>query len=133
MKFTIPGDPHGKARPRFANGHAYTPAKTVSYERLVKQCYMTAHSRPVTPLDTPVMLTIDVYHAVPNSASKKRQGAMLSGEVHPCIKCDLDNVIKIVMDGLQNCAYIDDKQVIGIVARKYYATEARVEVRVESI
>jgi len=58
---------------------------------------------------------------------------MLSGEVHPCIKCDLDNVIKIVMDGLQNCAYIDDKQVIGIVARKYYATEARVEVRVESI
>jgi Holliday junction resolvase RusA-like endonuclease len=130
-RFVIPGDPHGKARPRFANGHAYTPQRTVDYERLVKQCYMTAHDRPVTPLDTPVMLTIDVYHAIPQSASKKRQGAMLLEYPQKCP--DLDNCIKAVTDSLNKVAYLDDKQIVGIVARKYYAMDARVEVRIEAI
>ena len=36
IRFTIPGNPVPKARPRFANGHAFTPEKTRSYEEMVR-------------------------------------------------------------------------------------------------
>ena len=46
MKFTIPGAPQGKARPkvvrRGAFSKAYTPEKTVNYEALVKLSYQQA-------------------------------------------------------------------------------------------
>ena len=41
IKFTIPGPPQGKGRPRFTkSGHTYTPAKTAEYEKLVQAEYI---------------------------------------------------------------------------------------------
>ncbi len=47
INFIIPGSPVGKARPkvvRLKNGfsHTYTPDKTVSYEELTRQRYLSA-------------------------------------------------------------------------------------------
>ena len=43
IKFTIPGEPRGKGRPRFSNRggyvRTYTDEKTASYENLVKMEY----------------------------------------------------------------------------------------------
>ena len=37
LRFTVPGKPVGKARPRFTRrGFAYTPEKTVRYEAAVR-------------------------------------------------------------------------------------------------
>ena len=53
MRFTIPGAPQGKARPRTVLGgkRTYTPEKTVNYEALVKltawlldTCHMDAET-----------------------------------------------------------------------------------------
>jgi Holliday junction resolvase RusA-like endonuclease len=35
MMFFAPGQPIGKGRPRFGNGRAYTPARTLNYEKYV--------------------------------------------------------------------------------------------------
>lgn len=42
VSFTVLGEPKGKARPRFAKGHAMTPKDTANYETLVHMEYADA-------------------------------------------------------------------------------------------
>lgn len=128
VTFIIQGEPVGKGRPRFANGHCYTPKKTRSYEDMVKLSWMTAKNRPINPHDGPICIEVDVYHAIPASTPKIRRDEVLASL--PQKVPDLDNCIKSVTDALNGLAYIDDKQIVGIIGRKYFAEFGRVEVRV---
>ena len=40
ISFKVIGQPQGKARPRFANGHIYTPKGTKVYEADVRKAYL---------------------------------------------------------------------------------------------
>jgi Holliday junction resolvase RusA-like endonuclease len=132
MKFTIPGDPHGKERPRKGQyGNMYTPAKTVAYEEKIRTCYLSVRDRPRTPTKGPVLVWVDVYHAVPKKTEESDLEAVLSS--YATVKPDGDNVEKSLLDALCGLYYEDDKQVVGMIWRKYFAVEPRVEVRVESI
>ena len=51
---------------------------------------------------------------------KKKQAAVYAGEIKPTVKPDIDNIVKIVLDGLNGVAFTDDKQVIEIQAQKCY-------------
>ena len=48
MRFTIPGNPRGKQRPRLCkyNGksYVYTPKETADYEKLVRSRYLQAYN-----------------------------------------------------------------------------------------
>ena len=47
---------------------------------------------------------------------------------------DLDNIVKVVMDALNSICYVDDKQVVEIIAHKYWTMETpRVEIKMESL
>ena len=46
----------------------------------------------------------------------------------PVKKPDVDNILKIVMDGLNGIAYPDDKQITDAHVKKRYSSEPRVEV-----
>ena len=46
---------------------------------------------------------------------------------------DIDNLVKIVLDGLNGVAFMDDKQVIELYAIKRYSIEPRTEIMVEEI
>lgn len=46
---------------------------------------------------------------------------MIKGEIRPTKKPDLDNVAKIICDGLNKIAYEDDSQIIDLTVTKYYA------------
>lgn len=52
--------------------------------------------------------------------SERARDAMLSGEIAPAKRPDMDNIIKI-LDALNGIAWIDDAQVVSILARKLYA------------
>ena len=132
IKFTVWGEPKGKGRPRFTkNGHTYTPAGTVSYEDLAKLEYKQQCGD--IRFDKGVMLDmkISAYFAIPKSASKKKQRQMLEGELRPTKKPDMDNIIKIIADGLNGIAYYDDSQIVECTVRKFYSEEPRVEVMIE--
>ena len=53
IRFTIPGQPFGKQRPKFSRAGAYvktyTPKETTSYENLVKLFYNEAAERKNVP------------------------------------------------------------------------------------
>lgn len=133
VRFTIPGEAVGKGRPRMSvvngRGRMYTPGKTAQYEQLVKLAASEAMGGQ-SPTDQPVHLGIWVYLPIPQSASKKARDAMLESRVHPAKKPDLDNCIKSVMDGLNQVAFLDDKQIVSIHAGKHYSDKPRVEVEI---
>ncbi|OXE37432.1 MAG: hypothetical protein CGW95_01595 [Phenylobacterium zucineum] len=52
-RFTIPGQPRGKGRPRFGRGRTYTDAKTLAYEQTVRTSAKSAIG-PLGPFSGPV-------------------------------------------------------------------------------
>ena len=132
--FEVPGQPRGKGRPRFARRgnfvKTYTDAKTVGYEDQVR-IYARQAMGNSEPLKTALEAFIYVRLPVPQSYSKKRTEACLSGLERPCKKPDLDNIVKSYMDGMNGIVYVDDSQVVEIHTTKVYAETAGVDVLIK--
>lgn len=130
-QFTIVGEPRGKGRPRFTKkGHAYTDQNTKEYERRVAQEYFKYCESYQFPEDSALNVSITAYYKIPKSATKPKREAMKRGELKPQKKPDLDNILKIVLDGLQGIAFKDDKSITNVYGTKLYSTMPRVEVKI---
>lgn len=136
MKFTVPGEPTGKGRPRVVrNGaftRAFTPQKTASYENLVKLEYQS-QSKGMTFNDRQIRMDIKAYYALAKSDSKRRRMEKLSGALRPTKKPDIDNVYKIVADALNGIAYRDDSQIVAASIEKHYSEQPRVEIEITEV
>ncbi|MFA5625504.1 MAG: RusA family crossover junction endodeoxyribonuclease [Bradymonadales bacterium] len=134
ITFTVPGQPQGKGRPRFAKvgGYvkAYTPEQTASYESFIKLAYYKAGGGMS---EKPVKLTVRAFYLVPDSWSKKKRIAALGGGVRPTVKPDIDNIVKVVCDALNELAYSDDKQIVALECYKHYDVAPRVEIEIKEV
>lgn len=136
-KIIIDGDPKGKQRPRFSRAHGftqtYTPTETIAYEKRIKKEWQKC--KYGTFRDVPVEVHITAYFRIPESYSKLKKANAQSNIIKPTKKPDADNIIKIVLDGLQGegVAFTDDKLVTDIVCRKRYAEQPRVEIIVKEV
>ena len=117
LQIFIPGKPKGKQRPRVVRGHAFTPQQTKDYELMIANLYRALHGKMI---DGYVSVEIYVLYLVPKSYTKKKQEQIRRRELLPAVKPDIDNIIKIVLDGLNGVAYKDDAQVIEVTAKKVY-------------
>lgn len=133
-KFTIPGEPQGKGRPRFVgNGRKpITPEKTAVYENLVKLEYQRQCHGIKFQDDSMIDMRITAYYEIPSSASKKKRAAMLNHKIRPTKTPDVDNIFKVVADSLNGIAYRDDKQIVDGMVRKFYSDEPRVVVTIQN-
>lgn len=136
MRFTIPGEPCGKGRPRFAQRgqftKTYTPAKTANYENLVVLEFQSAGGSYIEG-NVPVRIRIDAYYEIPKSTSKKKTREMLIGWIFPTKKPDWDNIGKIVCDALNGIAYKDDAQIVDGHVVKHYSEVPYTEVLIEEV
>ena len=136
VKFTVPGMPQGKQRPRVCriNGRSltYTPKQTIEYERLVRASY-AAVSKVKFERNLPVEISILALYPVPKYASKKTKNLMLNGCLLPTKKPDSDNTIKIILDALNGVAYCDDSQICRVYFEKMYAKIPETKIRVKEI
>ena len=135
IRFTVPGEPHGQARPRFttANGyvHTYDEDKSRNYKthvRLIAKTAMKEQGWKVAENDEGIGVNIYAYMGIPQSKSKKFHAAAIAGEERPTKKPDVDNIFKAVTDALSGILFKDDKQIIHARVEKYYSDEPRVEV-----
>lgn len=137
IKFSIPGQPFGKQRPRVVSrgtfSKAYTPKETVSYENLVKLMYSQAAKGKMFPDGAMLDVRIIAYYDIPKSTSKKKRKEMLEHKIRPAKKPDWDNVGKIVCDSLNLVAYHDDSAVVDAQVRKFYSENPRVDVTIKVI
>ena len=129
IKFTVPGVPVGKGRPRFTRtGHTYTPEKTAAYEEKVRLCGKTQSGQGFAG-GIPLKASLMAYFPIPKSVSKKKASAM-EGKFHTK-KCDADNLCKSIFDALNGCAYPDDSAVqIDRCWKIYTNASPRVEVTI---
>ncbi len=108
LEFTVPGNPVPKARPRvLRSGITYTPKRTKDYEAAV--AWEARRQWPNPVLTQKLGLTVHF-----GRDSRRR--------------CDLDNLIKAVMDGIKGVVYRDDDQITEIEARKFFAKPGFTEV-----
>lgn len=104
---TVPHKPVPKGRPRMTRyGRVFTPKTTLEAEAIIAQAWdgpryegLVQVECSFTPQGTVVTVT-----PVEGEASKLRG--------------DLDNYVKLLMDGLNGVAWLDDKQVTVIGAVK---------------
>ena len=134
IMFTVYGEPVAKGRPRFSTRGkfpvAYTPEKTKAYEFEVGMMALAAMGG-TKPLEGALEAFIYITYAVPESYSKKRLEACLSGLEKHTKKPDLDNVIKSVIDGMDKIVFDNDSQITSIHATKVYGEVEKVEVMVK--
>jgi len=113
--FTIPGKPKSKGRPRFGRGgHTYTDKATKDAEKVVHDSYLESEG-PV--FSTPVQLTMTFF------ADKTEVTITEIEQGKSSVRADLDNLIKLVMDGLHGAAYENDNIVYQINGIKTYKIE----------
>lgn len=129
VEFTVPGQPIGKARPRATavNGRPrmYTPKTTADYEKQVAEEAMPLFPEP---LACAVRLRVVAFFAMPKSWSQKKRAA-LEGHFHTQ-KPDADNVLKVIKDGLNEVAWIDDAQVCDARVVKRWANHGETFVQI---
>ena len=137
VKFTVPGNPFGKQRPRVVNrgkfSSAYTPKETVQYENLVKMCYREVAGDKMFSDDAMLDVRILAYYDIPKSTSKKKRAMMIGKEIRPTKKPDGDNIAKAICDSLNLVAYHDDSSVVDMQVRKFYSEHPSVEFIIRTI
>lgn len=127
VSFTVYGQPVPKARARTVRKGgrtwSFTPKKVKAWENAVKE---EAEKHFEEPFNGPVALSMAFYMKRPKS--RKKDNYVMTTP-------DLDNLEKAFLDGLNEIAYEDDKQVVVKNAvKKYIITgEPRVEVVVSAL
>lgn len=132
--FTIDGQPQGKGRPIYSgkNHTMRTPDKTVIYENLVKLAYSQQCKGVFFEKGVPLFVSINAYFKMPKS-SKRKTEQMLSGEIKPTTKPDLDNIAKAIADSLNGVAYHDDSQITSLAVVKHYSDKPCVRVVIRAV
>lgn len=106
---------------------AYTPDGTAKYENLVKLVGQREMNRlSLAPLTEKLTMTAHYYFLIPESRRKK----LTEGQFHQQ-RPDLDNCLKSVLDGLRNVAFLDDCQIVAILAYKHWSERPRAEVKLD--
>lgn len=119
-RFTVDGEPASKARARFTNYRgkvrAYTPEATKAAESKIGWLFKAAS----TGHEVDKRTTYGVVALFFNGTRQRR---------------DVDNMVKLLLDGLNGIAWDDDDQVIEVSARKDYVPkgQARTEVLIYRI
>lgn len=101
IAFSVPGEPVAKQRPRLGrNNNTYTPDRTRQAEQTIAWAYKAAAQADgiAARSDTLIELAAVFLYA-------KRDK-------------DIDNMLKTVLDGLNDIAWDDDKQVVRVMGYK---------------
>lgn len=99
VRFCIDGEPMSKARPRFAKGRTYTPEATVRAQAAIAAAFKAAAPDYTIEPERTYGVTALFFHA-----TRQRR--------------DVDNMIKLILDGLNGVAWEDDVQVVEVSGRK---------------
>ena len=131
-EFEIPGKIIGKGRPRLNSytGAVYTPTRTKDYEHLVMQYFMIKYPK-FKQLEGRVSVEIVANFEVPKSTKKQDKILMLENKINPIKKPDIDNIVKIILDAMNEIAFKDDTQITKLNVEKKYSETESVFVKIE--
>lgn len=131
-EFEVIGDIVGKERPRVNSytGIVYTPNRTKDYEMLIKQYFKIKYPNH-KELEGRLSVDIVAYMRIPKNTSKKKTEEMLSGNISPTRKPDIDNIAKSVLDAMNKFVFKDDNQISQMKIEKRYGEIEKIYIKVE--
>ncbi len=114
---------HGLQRPRYYNGAIVdTPKNRTRKSRIAIECQRSkGYSRKLKKYCGRVFIQIECSAPLPKTNQK------YCDQDEFIIKPDIDNIAKLVLDGLNGIAFKDDAQVIGLHAHKVPRTKNTLE------
>lgn len=125
FKITMRVKPVGKGRPRFSRAggfvRTHTPEATVGAEAEIRFLLSQAQA---PKLEGPIYMVVKAVFAKPKSAKKR---------LHPVVKPDLSNVLKLIEDAANGILFNDDSQICITSAVKAYGEHDFVELVVGEI
>lgn len=108
----------------------YTPSSTQNFEQKIKNAFLEKYN--ITELsDRPIKALIIVEIEPPKSISKKKRLELIEEVISYTKKPDIDNIAKIILDGLNGIAYKDDSQIYRLEIYKRYGYENKIIVKLE--
>jgi len=118
--FSVAGEPMSKARARFTgygSSRVYTPERTLAAEARVRAAFLRVADRT---------------HSKDPDAAFAVEAHFYAGTGQ---RRDVDNMLKLVLDGLNKVAWPDDVQVVEVIGRKsrVLPAEARTEIVVRHV
>ncbi len=135
--FFVTGHPEPQARPRFSLKNGYLRVHDKPASKSYKECIYTQAWNAFKKggqqmLRGALTLELTVYRMYPSSWSRIKGERAMKGEFMPDTKPDLDNYIKIALDGigLKNYPKIifeNDAQIVQIIASKRYVKQTMIE------
>ena len=129
-RLTFPGKPIAKHRPRFARRGKFVVTYSDQETEEGRFLWELKQQWKQAPLQGPIVLNADFFIRIPASLSAKKRTAMCW--TPHTKKPDLDNLIKFIKDLFNNIVWVDDSQVFRIEANKYWDTDPRTDIRVDS-
>lgn len=135
INLTVKTTPIGKQRPRATRRgnyiQIYTPRKTADYEKQIKKAYQKEYK----DLKLEGALEVDIlgFFEPAKHESKKTKEKMLKNEIKFTKKPDCDNIIKPVLDGLNNVAYHDDSQICRLIAEERYGHFSKIDICIKQL
>lgn len=123
------GDPVPQKRPRFARTQNHV--KVYDEQKRIKEGYrwQLKSQLPSEPIKTALSVDIIFFMPVPKSTSGIKKRQMINGVIGHTKKPDIDNLMKFVLDCLNELAFGDDSQICEIRAKKIYAEKPRTLIR----
>lgn len=127
IRIEVPGQPIAKGRPRVAviagRVHAYTPARTVTYEASIAWAGKTAMVGK-EPLEGPLAVTVFAHFMTPKRGKKEGDYHTGRPDAHNCLK---------VLDGLNGIVWRDDAQIASAQIVKTYANSPKLVIEVRAL
>lgn len=110
----------------------YTPKQTIEYEQKIRVSLQRLISEKF-PKESPLEIKITALFSIPKKFNKEQRKKALNGEIFQTKKPDSDNIIKIILDALNETAYFDDSQVCGINFFKKYGETPQIIIEIKEI
>ena len=114
---TFHAAPVALGRPRMSKWGAYTPKKSVEYQRSMLKEIEIDHE----PLTGPIKISMTFCHKRPARLNRKKDTV---ARIPKVTKPDIDNMIKMLLDVLTKAqVWNDDNQVVCVTAEDWYCSK----------
>jgi len=137
IEFTVMGEPRPKGRGRaFVNkstgkASVHTPQATADAENTL--AYRAVGFAPPEPFDCPILLDCVFVMPIPSSWPSWKREAAAGGYVFHDKKPDLDNLVKLLMDGLSGLFWTNDSRIYAGQRSKIFGATPRTWARVTPV
>lgn len=135
--FFVEGHPVPQARPRFSIIHGFARVrdeeKSKDFKQWIYKCAWNAFKAGgEVMLKGALTMELTIYRAFPSSWSRIKGERAMKGQIMPDTKPDLDNYIKIALDGIgmrnyPKVIFENDAQIVQIIATKRFVRQTMIE------